>query len=1002
MSFQNYLCWQPDEVFSIIKPDAESLEDQVFLSVHTDTQINVKSGDLNDRGRYIKTSEFIKDFLEEKHDHFQVSVIGQSGTGKSHFIQWIRTHLPKTEDVNVLTIHKAGTSLRNIIRQIINLLPENEQSKYLEEWGKISHTVTSKKEQRIKLLNNIASAIEVEKVDNFDSDDEELLHSLLPSIFYDPYYRNRYFLVDDSIINELADHIFSENGKYDPNENRRLFNAKDIPVSGGDFLKSAQDTQQLISELHQSGETLNLAIEIINRNLDRAITDTLSFSSDAMIELMNDLRRSLYSKGQSLVLLIEDFARLQGVDTALLQALITPSSQGEDTLCKLKWVMAVTTGYFNKLEETVRTRMDYIIEMGAPWEGIGKAKDKTLLKFTAKYMNAVRLGYENVEDWYKTRSLEDEKIISRCDKCAYKSECHSGFGSIDGYGIYPFNEKVLSRMDRISREGQGEFNPRAYLKKVLIPILNKHAESLSMGAFPPKNLISESNFLIPPVERQSLKNIDPSDYKRRLVFCELWGGGKVGNLDEVVHNAFSLPPLRKLGSADLTSGIDASEGDGLVEKGHENTPTSIIPPDVQAIREWVTGKPISERLVNRLRGIVYEMISTHISWDTIGLSKSFFSSPVTAKPFRQRSINFKNQRTQATKSQVQITLPLRDKEESLLETAIALEGILQYQHYGNWRFDNADKCFVTLLNCLNKWSAEVVKQITSLTFHKDIKNFNDPMSVMLLLGGILSGNAEHDKLPSLINSSLSDWPEHEFLSKTLTSIYESLREIQPLLLDYYRSTSSGSKGGQVGAYLNPMGLMNNVSYKKVETWLLEKEIPSTDEIPEMYKRPMKVLKKIQENYFASLDDEYAKRKELQQVISKSIGENVSSFLNSARDLHALVHANGFDCHGQEDMLINALNKVSQEDIEKLVKNLKAVKEKNNLPKNIYLYSQCHAEFIGKIRGLEQVLNDCISNVEKNVGLMEDESIRGDSDINHIVTEIHTSLDELVSSLGDLN
>lgn len=1016
MSFQNYLCWKPEEVHSIIKPDAEALEDELFLAVHTNTAINVKKPS----PRLIDPNEFIGQFLEESHKHYQVAVIGQSGTGKSHFIQWVRTHIPKVENTHVLTIKKAGTSLRNIIRQIITTLPETDQKLYLDEWGKIGHTVSTVEEQRIRLLNNIATSIEIEVLNDDVSEEEELVHELLPSLFYDPFYRKQYFLKDGAIISELSEHIFSEQGKYNPSEDRRLFSAKDIPVSGGDFQKAAHETQQLISELQQSGEVVDLAINIINRNLDNAISETLSFSTDAMINLMNSLRKFLYSNGKTLILLIEDFARLQGVDTALLQALTIPSDQGDEKLCKLKWVMAVTTGYYNKLADTVRTRMDQIIEMDTPWKGVGENESNDLVQFTAKYMNAVRLGYGEVSNWFDSRQVDDENIVSACERCTHTESCHNAFGKSDGYGIYPFNVTALNKMDISHRDESGEFNPRYFLKSVLIPVLNQYADALASGVFPPASLLSVSQYSIPPVKRQELRQLDSVNFERRMVFAELWCGGQIKNLAPAIHDVFSLKRLPTLDSGDtesLETGKETNAENETKNVVDDPTPKKVkkqkkvtevdeervLNPKIKAIHDWVGGKSLPENLVNDLRGIVFELVASHISWDENGLSRTYFASP-QGKPFRQRSINFRNQSTQMTKSAVELTLPVEDGDDDLMQTALALEAMLLYQEHGDWSFEKSEDFLASLLNCLERWSTLVLDQITALKNECDSWDLKGNVAKLLLFGGVLSGVAISDQQEHLIDAALSAWPEKEFLNKKLSTLYRDLKKLQNELVDYYRSTSSGPKGGSLKAgILKPTLLIENSSFDDLQKWLGHSELPNCEQTSELSKSLVKFLKKFNPDILAALDDELFERGEFFKGLQDDLGDlDCDGYIFSANQFYQLILQSGVSCNGNENKLQSAISTITIEDLDTILNCHKGLSGKDKLLNKIINCSKCNKGLIEKYIQLKTALDNCYSSVDSHLDLIEDETSGSGQGIKETIAKIHQSLSEIETVFDKLS
>ena len=58
-------------------------------------------------------------------------------------------------------------------------------------------------------------------------------------------------------------------------------------------------------------ETIPIALDIINRNLDKAIQRTIKFSGDSVIALFTQLRQYL-KISKELILLVEEYARLRG------------------------------------------------------------------------------------------------------------------------------------------------------------------------------------------------------------------------------------------------------------------------------------------------------------------------------------------------------------------------------------------------------------------------------------------------------------------------------------------------------------------------------------------------------------------------------------------------------------------------------------------------------------------------------------------------------------------
>ena len=121
MNFEKYICWKPDEITSVIRTEAEASEDAVFLSVHADNKINVSIHKA--KSKALKYSAFLDKFILDDYGNNVLAVIeGESGSGKSHLIQWLRLHIPVTDNRILLTIPKTETNLYSILKKLIDLL----------------------------------------------------------------------------------------------------------------------------------------------------------------------------------------------------------------------------------------------------------------------------------------------------------------------------------------------------------------------------------------------------------------------------------------------------------------------------------------------------------------------------------------------------------------------------------------------------------------------------------------------------------------------------------------------------------------------------------------------------------------------------------------------------------------------------------------------------------------------------------------------------------------
>lgn len=165
MAFQRYLCWQKDRVYTVMNPDAESVSDEIFLAVHSDHPLTLmdpnpasRQDGIGARSR-MEPREFLQAFLDPNRHHVQAVVQGESGSGKSHFIKWMALNIREQEDRYLLTIPKAGMSLRRIVERIIAVLPQDRQQPYQERLNRIGQHAATKEQRRERLINRIAEAI---------------------------------------------------------------------------------------------------------------------------------------------------------------------------------------------------------------------------------------------------------------------------------------------------------------------------------------------------------------------------------------------------------------------------------------------------------------------------------------------------------------------------------------------------------------------------------------------------------------------------------------------------------------------------------------------------------------------------------------------------------------------------------------------------------------------------------------------------------------------------
>lgn len=847
---RNHLCWDPGAVRQVINPFAEHIPDSLFRAVHTDWDLKVtppvgkKYQDLTEAAwRELTPAEFLADFLKEERPHALAAILGETGSGKSHLVHWMRLNIRPAENRLVLVVPKSGTSLRAIVKMIIDKLPADEQQGFLDTLQSAGDGTQSRAGQKQQLLNDLAQVIREEVLPpNADEVEQELV-THLPHLFQDPHMRITHFLADGTVIAEIVDHIFAPSNARDRPDRRRSFEERDLPLGGMDFAnasKQARDAMQIIE--CDPGAYLPLAIDIINRNLDRAVARTLSFSGDRVEELMARLRIHLKSQGKELVLLVEEFARLQGIDRALLQAI---TSHGDNRQCKMRSAIAVSTGFFESVAETAYMRTTHIVDMD---RSAGRADGRnvtqaSLSQFASRYLNAARLGRERIDDWSASAG-PGEGPPSRCDACLHQSECHATFGEVDGYGLYPFTPRALwnaaSRADASMPES---LNPRILQNDLLVEVLDNFSGSIETGMFPPFRLLEKLGGVkvLPLAAQSQLESRNPQTFQRWEAFLELYDGtGAIKNLDVRLRDAFEVPEIP---GADKDAGGSHQQTDS--EKRPEEPKAKTASREDLAIESWINGSGLDQTVASQLRPLIFAAIADAIDWDMLGLAKSSFVGKSTGRAFQTNSISFDRQTTQVQQHlQVKIRIP-----GDLVKPAaagIALQGLLRAsKRQFQWNFEDGEKMLAAFLDCVEAWSKSVEGQLRALC--EPTPNWNQATASLELLcaGAAIAGKIKPDaSIADMIDAAFGSWPDDCASTATeMRTLYKALSRGRDKLASAAQAQLSSMKGGRVGPMLNPARVAATIREIRQSKWRLSLAPPDEDrsDVAKLYRETQGAL-----------------------------------------------------------------------------------------------------------------------------------------------------------------
>ncbi|GGT34986.1 hypothetical protein GCM10010207_38880 [Streptomyces atratus] len=553
---RDYVCWDIERVVSTIQTEAVVASSAVFLATHTPLQIQraeISGRTFNNTGQMVSEKDVLKDFLGRKTATGTVllPIVGESGSGKSHLVRWVRENLPASSKRKVIYLEKSKTSLRHVIESLLEGVEDEEISKIRADVRSSTSSMDAPA-LTLRLINELMLALAGTTSAGLRGRQRQLAGPKgLALILQDPVLQEQ-MLEKGKFVPRFAEHMLSDRGS--DAERPPHFSVDDLPLSIASSMDGvAAPTRVMLRLLLSKPEMRDTAVDLLNEYWEKSVQATSSLGGGRVLDAMKKVREIYAQQGKEIVLLVEDFALIQGVQGDLLDA-ITETSQreGRTVLAPMRTLMAITSGYFHDLPETAGTRIE--ASTGGHVYNLDLVlndhdSEEAIASFAGRYLNAARVGRKELE------AHAGESVPNRCEDCPVQTACHDAFGkSIEGYGLYPFNLSALRRtVHAIAPTGQPlAFVPRRVLSRALIPVLTEGYDSIQEGSFPDEQFRSrfksnrDANDLpLASRVREQIEDLDQVDGARREKLLEFWADSptELVNLDSGVATAFSLPDL---------------------------------------------------------------------------------------------------------------------------------------------------------------------------------------------------------------------------------------------------------------------------------------------------------------------------------------------------------------------------------------------------------------------------------------------------------------------------
>jgi hypothetical protein len=631
------------EINACIKPEAEGATDEVLLAVHQPFPLVYQ---LARSAEQIATNE------AELFDYFVsedvptgahvVPITGDSGVGKSHLVRLIAARLgalPNKERYVTVLIPKSA-SLRKVVELILEPLPAKPYASVRKAFDEAMTEVDPGKaairfQSALDIsLRDLARDLLTQLKQN--PTNQELKHRLdhaqrLPLLLSDALTRDHF---RSEVLSRIVQGALSGQRNL-RNDAAQQFSAGDLDLpSSIDLTKASEPVQLYYRTALQAreGHGKKVAADVLTSVLDPAVRQLFhlndSLGGMTLQDVILEIRRLLLKDGRELVILVEDFRALTGIQETLLNVLIQEGVRKDrQVYATLRSAIAVTKGYLTGRDTiATRARREWIIQSHLPTQAVFQ-RTKQLV---ASYLNAARWGQEtlvrnHVRGKIAERPGEISTPIFSAEEDAADLKILEAFGRVSGVPLFPLTSPAIEYLsDSALKEGDTlVFKPRAiigFLREVLL----FGREPFTRGSFPPTSIKARraTGDVAQWLATQHLSNEQRERYERLIV---IWGNdpqdrAQISRIPAEVFTTFSLPHPAGIES------VKAELPQPPKLSAPQATPTP-PPPDDRKITEfadyrkelenWIQqdGPELNQTIASEIRSSLATELMDRIDWN---------------------------------------------------------------------------------------------------------------------------------------------------------------------------------------------------------------------------------------------------------------------------------------------------------------------------------------------------------------------------------------------------
>lgn len=728
----------PEQVNACIKNEAETADVSVLLAVHQPTPLTTRSAGTN-----IETpaseQELLDAFLSDDlpGGYMLFPITGPSGVGKSHIIRWLDAQLQRSarrERLHIIRIPKSA-SLRRVVELILEPLagdPRFERSR-----SELTRAVTEIDKRKAVVLfraqienalTTRAEALLLEAREHKERASELrplIGHAqMLPKLFGDAALKDHFD--ETALARVVARALQGREDGVEGDEIQSQFFAEDLILPDHIDLNDAAlsvrtyyQTQLAVQDVRRR----QAAADLLNTIVDAAIGNVFQLEQNTggitLQDIILAIREILLEDDLELVLLVEDFAALSGIQDVLLKVCVQEGTHdGKKVRSTMRTALALTDGYLTS-RDTILTRAQRVWVIGNR-EQSGDEIRGAVVEMVGAYLNAARWGEETLRKRFDCRGASDGltgwlPIWHDDEQSDDARAALNAFGfSKSGHALFPFNRLAIEQLvQRHLTEGSRLIlNPRRVINEILRrPLLMR--STFIEGNFPPPDFHGlRPNLYLAGLVRQVSQ---PESVKRRLAsVLAVWAGNAdnqaaLAQVPPAIFATFSLPPPAELANVVFRPEPNLAPSAGPTGgRDNDSFPTAPqVPSPAQDLRvaawskkldAWASGMDLVQADARELRSALAAMLKGAINWSALRLPE---------QEIKAAWLSIAGSRNNPIAGRIVVVCDRREDEDGTLREGFL--GALRFGFNGHrWAYPEADVDYVASMAIIDRLVAQLV------------------------------------------------------------------------------------------------------------------------------------------------------------------------------------------------------------------------------------------------------------------------------------------------------